>query len=187
MVFSPDELVQRKLHYAIVDEVDSVLIDDARTPLIISGPVDKGEQQEFEALKPRIEKIVSAQQELCRKFLNEARKLIAEGKTNEFEGGLALLRAHRGAPKHKQVIKYLSETGNKKIMHNTENYYMQENNKRMPEADKELLFVIEEKNNSVDLTQRGIEFITGNSEDPNFFAKSLHPFRKRCRVYCRRW
>ncbi len=169
MVFSPDELVQRKLHYAIVDEVDSVLIDDARTPLIISGPVDKGEQQEFEALKPRIEKIVSAQQELCRKFLNEARKLIAEGKTNEFEGGLALLRAHRGAPKHKQVIKYLSETGNKKIMHNTENYYMQENNKRMPEADKELLFVIEEKNNSVDLTQRGIEFITGNSEDPNFF------------------
>ncbi|MBL7786550.1 MAG: preprotein translocase subunit SecA [Chitinophagales bacterium] len=170
MVFSPAELVQRKHHYAMVDEVDSVLIDDARTPLIISGPVDKGEQQEFEALKPRIERVVQAQSELSRKFLNEAKKLISEGKTNQFEGGLALLRAHRGMPKHKQLIKFLSETGMKKILTEAENYYMQENNKRMPEVDKELLFVIEEKNNSVDLTDKGIEFITGSSEDPNFFV-----------------
>lgn len=169
MVFSSDELVQRRLHYAIVDEVDSVLIDDARTPLIISGPVDRGEEQEFDALKPRIERLVTAQQELCRKFLNDAKRLIADGKTNEFEGGLALLRAHRGFPKNKQLIKFLSETGIKKILHSTESYYMQENNKRMPEVDKELLFVIEEKNNSVDLAQRGIEYITGSGEDPNFF------------------
>jgi preprotein translocase subunit SecA len=169
MVRTPAELVQRKHHYAMVDEVDSVLIDDARTPLIISGPADRGEEQEFEALKPRIESLVNKQQELVREFLNEAKKQIEAGNADEKTGGLALLRANRGMPKYKPLIKYLSETGKKSILANAENYYMQEQNKRMPQVDAELLFVIDEKSNSVDLTEKGIHAITKSGEDPNFF------------------
>ena len=170
MVRTPAELVQRKHHYAMVDEVDSVLIDDARTPLIIAGPADRGEEQEFDALKPRIEMLVGKQQELVRGFLNEAKRAIEAGNADEKTGGLALLRAHRGMPKYKPLIKYLSETGKKAILTATENYYMQEQNKRMPQVDAELLFVIEEKNNSVDLTEKGIHTITKAGEDAQFFV-----------------
>lgn len=169
MVRSPEELVQRKLHFAMVDEVDSVLIDDARTPLIISGPVERGDEQEFEILKPRIERLVKAQQELTRKLLVEAKKLITEGKTDEKTGGLALLRAQRGLPKSKPIIKFLSEPGIKNILLSTENYYLQEQAKRMPEVDQELYFVIEEKNNQVTLTEKGVELITNAGEEADLF------------------
>lgn len=167
MARDPEELVQRKLHYAMVDEVDSVLIDDARTPLIISGPMAMGDQQDYEVLKPRVSKVYEAQKAIVTKFLIEAKKLIAEG--NEKEGGLALFRAYRGLPKNKATIKFLSETGNKAIMQKIENYYLADNSKLMPEADKPLLFTIDEKNNQVDLTQSGIAFITSDNEDPQFF------------------
>ena len=161
------ELVQRKHHFAMVDEVDSVLIDEARTPLIISGPVPRGDEHEFYDLKPRIQKLVDAQRKLCSQYLNDAKKLIGEG--NEQEGGLALFRAYRGLPKYKPLIKYLSETGVKAILQKTENFYLQDNQKNMPQADEPLFFTIDEKSNAVNLTERGTELITGEGEDPNFF------------------
>ena len=167
MVRNTDELVQGKLHYAMVDEVDSVLVDDARTPLIISGPVPKGDDQMYEGLKPRIERIYNEQKKLHNSFLTEAKAKLKDG--NEEEGGLALLRAHRSLPKAKALIKFLSEPGIRQILQKTENKFLQEQAKRMPEVDAELLFVIEEKNNSVDLAEKGVEMMTGESEDPNFF------------------
>ncbi|MES2828694.1 MAG: preprotein translocase subunit SecA [Bacteroidota bacterium] len=169
---TPDQLVQRKLHFAMVDEVDSVLIDDARTPLIISGPVPFGDQHEFYELKPRIERLVSAQREYITKALNEAKKLINDGKagTEEGEGGLALLRAHRGLPKNKALIKFLSEGSNKQTLLKTENYYMADQSKNMPKVDAELYFYIDEKNNQVELTEKGIELITKSGEDASFFV-----------------
>ncbi len=166
---APEELVQRKLHFAMVDEVDSVLVDDARTPLIISGPVPKGDQQEFYNLKPRIQKLVDAQKKSVNMFLTDAKKQIAEGKDDENTGGLALLRAHRALPKNKAIIKYLSETGVKAVLQKVENYYLQDQSKNMPKVDEELYFVIEEKNNSVELTDKGIELITEAGEDSHFF------------------
>jgi preprotein translocase subunit SecA len=167
MARDPEELVQRGHHYAMVDEVDSVLIDEARTPLIISGPVPRGDEHEFYDLKPRINKLVEAQKKLINQYLNDAKKLIAEG--NEKDGGLALFRAHHAMPKYKPLIKVLSETGNKSILQKTENFYLQDNKKMMPEADAPLYFVIEEKDNSVELTEKGIDLITGEGEDPKFF------------------
>jgi len=172
MVSSPDEMVQRKHHYAMVDEVDSVLIDDARTPLIISGQVDTGDEKQFYELKPRIQKLFEAQRRVCNQFLTDARRLIKEGKTGEKEGegGLALFRAQRGLPKNSALIKFLSEPGMKQIMQSTENYYLGEQQKNMPIVDRELYFSIDEKNNSVELSEKGIELITGSGEDPNFFV-----------------
>ncbi len=167
MALSPDDLVQRKHHYAIVDEVDSVLIDDARTPLIISGPVPKGDDQMFEEFKPKVEKLVTAQRALVTKLLADAKKLISEG--NSEEGGKLLLRAHKGLPKYKPLIKYLSEQGVKALLLKTENYYMQENNKNMHIVTDDLFFVIEEKQNSVELTDKGIDLMTSASEDAQFF------------------
>ncbi|MFY0651046.1 MAG: preprotein translocase subunit SecA [Cyclobacteriaceae bacterium] len=163
----PDELVQGKHHFAMVDEVDSVLVDDARTPLIISGPIPKGDEHEFYDLKPRIAKLVEAQKKLASQYLNEAKKFIKEG--NEDEGGLPLFRAYRGLPKYKPLIKFLSETGIRQALQKTENFYLQDNQKNMPEADAPLYFTIDEKHNSIDLTEKGIDLITGEDEDPNFF------------------
>jgi preprotein translocase subunit SecA len=167
MTREPQELVQRTHHFAMVDEVDSVLIDEARTPLIISGPVPRGDEHEFYDLKPRIFKLVEAQKKIVNEYLNNARKQIADN--NEKEGGLNLFRAFRAMPKHKPLIKYLSETGNKAILQKTENYYLADNKRNMPEADKPLFFIIDEKDNSVDLTEKGIDLITGEGEDPKFF------------------
>jgi len=167
MARDPEELVQRGHHYAMVDEVDSVLIDEARTPLIISGPVPRGDEHEFYDLKPRINKLVEAQKKLINQYLNDSKKLIAEG--NDKDGGTALFRAHRAMPKYKPLIKMLSETGNKSILQKTENFYLQDNKKMMPEADAPLYFVIDEKDNSVDLTEKGIDLITGEGEDARFF------------------
>ena len=167
MAREPEELVQRGHHYAMVDEVDSVLIDEARTPLIISGPVPRGDEHEFYDLKPRIFKVVEAQKKLVNQYLNEARKLINEG--DEKEGGLSLFRAFRGMPKFKPLIKYLSETGNKHVLQKTENYHLQDNKKEMPKADAPLYFIIDEKDNSVELTDKGIDLITGEGEDPKLF------------------
>lgn len=161
------ELVQRKHHYAMVDEVDSVLIDDARTPLIISGPVPRGDEQDYIELKPRVSRVVEAQRKLVYDYLNDAKKKIAAG--DEKEGGLSLFRAYRGLPKHKPLIKFLSETGNKALLQKTEAIYLAENQKLMPEADAPLYFTIDERHNSIDLTEKGIDFITGSGEDPNFF------------------
>jgi len=171
MVRHKDELVQGKHHYAMVDEVDSVLIDDARTPLIISGPIEREDTQEYEALKPRIINIISAQRDIVNKFLVEAKRKIEAGDTgyNEGEGGLDLFRAFRGLPKNKALIKYLSETGIKAVLQKTENYFLAEQQKNMPLADRELFFVIDEKHNSVELTDRGIDIITGQGDDPEFF------------------
>ena len=170
MVHHPDEMVQRKHHYAMVDEVDSVLIDDARTPLIISGPIPKGDEQQYHILKPRIERLMEAQRKVINSSLSEAKKLIAEGKTDKESGGLHLFRSYRGLPKNGALIKYLSEEGNKQILQKTENYYIGEQNRNMPKVDEELYFAIDEKNNSVDLTEKGIALITGSGEDPNFFV-----------------
>lgn len=167
MARDPEELVQRAHHYAMVDEVDSVLIDEARTPLIISGPIPRGDEHEFYDLKPRIYKLVEAQKKQVNEYLTTARKLIADG--NEKEGGVALFRAHRSMPKYKPLIKFLSEMGNKAILQKTENFYLQDNKRNMPEADKPLYFIIDEKDNSVDLTEKGIDLITGEGEDPKFF------------------
>ncbi|MGK7391351.1 MAG: preprotein translocase subunit SecA [Candidatus Cyclobacteriaceae bacterium M2_1C_046] len=163
----PEDLVQRKHHYAMIDEVDSVLIDEARTPLIISGPVPKGNEHEYYELKPRISKLVEEQKKLVQKLLVEAKKLISEG--NEKDGGLALFRVYRGLPKHKPLIKYLSEPGIRNILQKTENFYLQDNSRMMPEADAPLYFVIDEKHNNIDLTENGIELITGAGEDAQFF------------------
>jgi len=170
MVHSPEEMVQRKHHFAMVDEVDSVLIDDARTPLIISGPIghQTGEQQFFE-LKPRVEKLIDAQKRATQNFLTEAKKKIAEGNDDPKDGGLALFRAHRGLPKNSALIKYLSEPGMRVKLQKTENFYLADQQREMPKADEELYFYIDEKNNSVELTDKGIHLITGSGEDPNFF------------------
>ncbi len=170
MTLAPENQVQRKLHFAMVDEVDSVLIDDARTPLIISGPIPRGDEHEFYELKPRIERLVNVQRNYVTNVLNDAKKLIKEGKTGATEGGLALLRAHRGLPKNKALIKYLSEPGIKQILMKSENYHLQDQAKEMPKADAELFFVIDEKNNQVELTEKGIELITASGEDQGFFV-----------------
>jgi preprotein translocase subunit SecA len=168
MAREPEELVQRRSHhYAMVDEVDSVLIDEARTPLIISGPIPRGDEHEFYDLKPRIFKLVEAQKKVVGQYLIDAKKLINDG--SEKEGGVALFRAFRGLPKNKPLIKYLSEMGNKSILQKTENFYLQDNKRNMPEADKPLFFIIDEKDNSVELTEKGIDLITGEGEDPKFF------------------
>jgi preprotein translocase subunit SecA len=172
MVRSPEEMVQRKHHFAMVDEVDSVLIDDARTPLIISGQVESSDEKEFYELKPRISRLVEVQKRMVSQFLTDAKRLIKEGKDGykEGEGGLALYRAYRALPKNTALIKFLSEPGVQQILRNTENFYLQDQQKNMPEVDKELYFVIDEKNNSVELTDKGIELITGVGEDPLFFV-----------------
>ncbi len=167
MAKEQDDLVQRKHHFAMVDEVDSVLVDEARTPLIISGPIPKGDEHEFYDLKPRIQKLVDAQKKVVHQYLLDAKKQLAD--TQEKEGGLALFRAYRGLPKDKPLIKFLSESGIKQILQKTENFYMQDNSKMMPEADEPLYFTIDEKHNSIDLTEKGIDLITGEGEDPNFF------------------
>ncbi|EGV43266.1 preprotein translocase subunit SecA [Bizionia argentinensis JUB59] len=167
MAHSPDDLVQRPHHFAIVDEVDSVLIDDARTPLIISGPIPQGDRHEFTELKPKVDSIVSVQRKYLTGVLADAKKLIAEGDTKE--GGFQLLRAYRGIPKNKALIKFLSEEGIKLLLQKTENHYMQDNNREMPKIDAELYYVIEEKNNQIELTDKGIEFLSGQ-DDPNFFV-----------------
>ena len=166
MANSPDDLVQRKHNFAIVDEVDSVLIDDARTPLIISGAIPKGDKHEFNELKPKIERIVSTQRKLLINTLAEAKNLINSG--NEEEGSFNLLRVFRGIPKNKALIKYLSEEGVKQLLQKTENFYMQDNNREMPKVDKDLYYVIDEKNNQIELTDKGIEFLSGK-DDPDFF------------------
>ena len=171
MASSPKDLVQRKHNYAIVDEVDSVLIDDARTPLIISGPVPKGEDQLFEQLRPLVERLVEVQRKLATQFLTEAKRLIASENKEEVEAGfLSLYRSHKALPKNKALIKFLSEPGIKAGMLKTEEIYMEQNNKRMPEAVEPLYFVIDEKMKSVDLTDKGIELITGNAADPTLFV-----------------
>ena len=196
MAISPKDLVQRQHNYAIVDEVDSVLIDDARTPLIISGPVPKGDDQLFEQLRPLVERLVEAQKVLATKYLSEAKKLIASNDKKEVEEGfLALYRSHKCLPKNKALIKFLSEQGIKAGMLKTEEIYMEQNNKRMHEVTEPLYFVIDEKLNSVDLTDKGIDLITGNSEDPTLFVlpdiaaeyyqpivEGLHHVRERRRI-----
>jgi preprotein translocase subunit SecA len=168
MARSLEDQVQRPHHFAMVDEVDSVLIDDARTPLIISGPIPKGDEQEFETFQPRIHKLVDAQKQIVQNFLVEAKKLIAAG--DKKEGGLALYRAYKGLPKSKPLIKFLSENGIKQLMNETESTFLADNQKLMPEAVAPLLFTIEEKNNQVELTEKGLEFMSGNTENPNFFV-----------------
>ncbi|KAA2221645.1 preprotein translocase subunit SecA [Chryseobacterium sediminis] len=168
MVTSPSELVQRELNFAIVDEVDSVLVDDARTPLIISGPVPQGDRQEFDVLKPSIDRIVEVQKKTVSAIFNEAKKLIAAGNTKE--GGFKLLQAYRGLPKNRQLIKFLSESGNRALLQKVEAQYMQDNNRDMPIVDKDLYFVIEEKNNQVDLTDKGVEYMSQGNSDANFFV-----------------
>ena len=168
MASSPKDLVQRKHHFAIVDEVDSVLIDDARTPLIISGPVPKGEDQLFEQYRPAIENLYNLQKNLVTTLLAEARQLIADGKNEE--GGIKLYRTHKGLPKYKPLIKYLSEQGIKALMQKTENVYMQDNNRRMPEITDDLYFVIDEKLNSVELTDKGHEALSKYFNEDGFFV-----------------
>jgi len=171
MATSPADLVQRKHNFAIVDEVDSVLIDDARTPLIISGPVPKGEDQLFEELRPKVERLVNAQKTLATKYLADARKLMASSdKKEQEEGALALFRSYKGMPNNKPLIKYLSEQGVKAQLLKTEEFYMQENNRNMHIATDPLYFVIDEKNKSVEMTDKGIDLITDNSEDAQFFV-----------------
>jgi len=167
MAINPDDLVQRKHHYAIVDEVDSVLIDDARTPLIISGPVPKGDNQLFDELKPKVEILVENQKKLINQVLAEARKELNDNNTEK--AGFLLLQAYKGLPKNKALIKLLSEEGNKSLMLKTENFYMQDNNKNMHKVTDELYFIIDEKHNSIEMTDKGIDLITSKAEDPAFF------------------
>ncbi len=167
MAINPEDLVQRKHHYAIVDEVDSVLIDDARTPLIISGPTAKSDTQQFDELKPKVEKLVSAQKKLVTQILADSKKLIADNKNDE--GGLLLLRAFKGLPKNNALIKFLSEEGNKSLLLKTENFYMQNNSKEMPKVTDPLYFIIDEKANSIELTENGIDLISDSVEDASFF------------------
>lgn len=168
MANSPADLVQRELNYAIVDEVDSVLIDDARTPLIISGPIPQGDKQEYQELKPIVENIFSAQKNEISKLFQEAKQLLASG--DKKEGGHKLYQVYRGLPKYKPLIKFLSEEGNKTTLLKAEAYFISDNNRMMPEADKDLYFSIDEKNNQVELTDKGIEFLSKGNEDPNFFV-----------------
>lgn len=170
MVQSRNQMVQRKLHFAMIDEVDSVLIDDARTPLIISGPVARTGQQEYQSLKPRIEKLIDAQRRIVNQSLIEAKKQIASGEVSPETGGLLLYRAFRGLPKNSALIKFLSEEGNRQILQKAENYYIGEQQRHMPKVNEELYFTIDEKQNSVDLTDKGLALITGASEDQNFFV-----------------
>ena len=171
MAINPSDLVQRKHNYAIVDEVDSVLIDDARTPLIISGPIPRGEQQLFEEFRPRVEIIVKAQRDLCTKLLAEAKaKMASEDKKEQEEGSLLLYRSFKGLPKNKPLIKFLSEPGVKASMLKTEEHYMAEQMRNMHIVTDDLYFVIDEKNNSIELTDKGIDLLTGNSDDPLFFV-----------------
>ena len=167
MANSIDDLVQRPHHYAIVDEVDSVLVDDARTPLIISGQIPEGDRHEFNELKPKVDEIVNVQRKYLTGVLAEAKKLIAEG--DEKEGGFQLLRVFRGIPKNKALIKFLSEEGVKQLLQKTENFYMQDNNREMPKVDAELYYVIDEKNNQIELTDKGVEFLSGK-DNPDFFV-----------------
>ncbi|MEW7292644.1 preprotein translocase subunit SecA [Aquimarina sp. 2304DJ70-9] len=167
MSHAPEDLVQRPHNYAIIDEVDSVLIDDARTPLIISGPIPKGDIHEFDELKPKISDIVSVQQKYLTTVLAEAKKLIKEGETKD--GGFKLLQVYRGIPKNKALIKFLSEEGVKLLLQKTENFYMQDNNREMHKIDADLYYVIEEKNNQIDLTDKGVEYLSGK-DDPDFFV-----------------
>jgi preprotein translocase subunit SecA len=168
MARSPEDMVQRVHNFAIVDEVDSVLIDDARTPLIISGPTAKGDIHEFQALKPQVEKLVTAQRNYVNTALAEGKKLFAENKLED--AGIALLRAFRGLPKNKALIKYLSEQGVRAQLQKTENFYMQDHGKEMHKIDAELYFVIDEKNNSIELTEKGIELVSKTAEDAKFFV-----------------
>jgi preprotein translocase subunit SecA len=171
MAHSPEDLVQRKHNYAIVDEVDSVLIDDARTPLIISGPVPDGDRHEFMELKPKIENLFNLQRQLANGFLTEAKRLIKEGNTKD--GGFQLLRAYRAYPRNKALIKFLSEEGIKTILQKTENEYMQDNNRKMPLVDEALYFVIEEKNNQVELSDNGIKFLSQDTADDFFVLPDI--------------
>ncbi|MFT6749434.1 MAG: preprotein translocase subunit SecA, partial [Flavobacterium sp.] len=171
MANAPTDLVQRKHNFAIVDEVDSVLIDDARTPLIISGPVPDGDRHEFNELKPKIENLFALQKQLANGFLTEAKKLIKEGNTKD--GGFQLLRAYRALPKNKALIKFLSEEGIKALLQKTENQYMQDNNREMPKVDEALYFVIEEKNNQVDLSDNGILFLSKDTDDTFFVLPDI--------------
>ena len=171
MAKTPAELVQQKHNYAIVDEVDSVLIDDARTPLIISGPTPKGDKQEFDNYKPYIQKLYNAQRTLITKIIAEAKaKLKNENAEDNKEGGKLLLRAFRGLPKNKALIKFLSEQGMRALLQKTENFYMQEQSKNMYKIDDELYFVIDEKNNSIELTEKGHDLLTEETKDPEFFV-----------------
>ncbi len=167
MARSPEDMVQRGHHFAIVDEVDSVLIDDARTPLIISGPTPKGDHHEFDIYKPKIEQLVRNQREYVNTLISDARKLIEQNKSEE--AGLAMFRAYRGLPKNKALIKLLGEQGVKAVMQKSENYHMQDQQKEMHKADAPLYFVIDEKNNSIELTEKGVELISSNTEDKSFF------------------
>ena len=168
MAHTPDDLVQPKHHFAIVDEVDSVLVDDARTPLIISGPTPEGERHEFDLLKPKVSSLVSNQRNYLTGILTEAKKKISEGDTKE--GGILLLRVFRGLPKNKSLIKFLSQEGVRQLLQKTENFYMQDNNREMHQIDSELLFTIDEKNNQIELTDKGIETLSSDAEDKNFFV-----------------
>ena len=170
MAHKSSDLVQKKHNYAIVDEVDSVLIDDARTPLIISGPVPKGDIHEFNELKPKINSIVQKQKQLLTSVLSKAKKLISEG--NKQDGGFHLLQVFRGLPKASSMIKYLSEEGVKQLLQKTENFYMQDNNREMPKVDMDLFFVIDEKNNQIELTDKGIDSLSTDNQDSNFFIMS---------------
>ena len=168
MAVTSNDLVQRKHHFAIVDEVDSVLIDDARTPLIISGPVPKGEDQQFMEFKPLVERLYNTQKSFITSILNEAKRLIADG--NEKDGGVLLFRAYKGYPKYKPLIKFLSEPGMKQLLQKVENYYIQDNEREMPFITDELYFVVNEKQHSVDMTDKGRDLITGGIDDPDFFV-----------------
>ena len=167
MAHRPEDLVQRKHHYSIVDEVDSVLIDDARTPLIISGPTPEGDRHEFNQLKPQVSELVSKQKTLLSGLLSEAKMKIKEG--NNEEGGKILYTVFRGLPKNKALIKYLSEEGIRQLLQKNENFYMQDNNRNMHIIDAELYFVIDEKNNQIDLTEKGTELLSSKSNDSNLF------------------
>ncbi|MBT8228856.1 MAG: preprotein translocase subunit SecA, partial [Bacteroidia bacterium] len=172
MVRSLEERVQQKHHYAMIDEVDSVLIDDARTPLIISGPVPEGtEEQEYQALKPKVERLMAAQRKMATQYLAESKKLFKTGNTGFEEGdtGMHLLRAYRSLPKYRPLIKFLSEEGVKAVLQKAENYYMQEQNKNMHLVDDTLLFTIDEKNRNVELTDHGVEYLSKGENDPKFF------------------
>ncbi len=171
MAMSPDDMVQRKHYYAIVDEVDSVLIDDARTPLIISGPVPQGDDQLFDEYRPNVEKVVNAQRKLINQILADAKtKLASDNKDERKEGALLLFRAFKGLPKHSPLIRFLSQEGMKNILLETEAYYLQDNSREMPKATEPLYFVIDEKNRSVELTDKGIDALTGTQSDPTFFV-----------------
>jgi len=171
MAHTPGDLVQKPHNFAIVDEVDSVLVDDARTPLIISGPVPQGDRHEFNDLKPKVADIVQKQRQYLTGLLSEAKKLITEGNTKE--GAFLLLRVHRGLPKNKALIKFLSEEGIKQLLQKTEGFYMQDNNREMPKVDEELLFVIDEKNNQIELTDKGVNYVSGDKDEDFFLLPDI--------------